>query len=638
MADGGWKDVDRKGQPSKKDGNTIKNIEKALRNEGKLHYIRLERIVRDCEQQFDVSTATLDTMKSIINNKKGVSLISLDGTEKIDKLKHFTTKITDGFIASSQTSLTNATKYAVLFKVMTKGESFCELKNDNETFSIISKWNIRMIKHQLSDDETDVKLAFNVLMLNPYLMNREEHAKLMDEEIKEFVKHKVAADPAYVNKIGAGFYKWIKSTDTKTVEIGVRKLMAAHTDPLSGETVIVETLVPTISVEASKYKVMKDIIKAKVWDERQFGKFIDENPTTTSKHIQDLYRHNGFFRRCAYVRVNWLPENVFTHAWDNVPGFSNTLLKKTTLDSNNNTVPLIRSIHKIRSSTGMYFMITTKELLEEAQQFVLKLANEINASGRFLNNQEKSFNPENNPIAVIQKRNSVAGSEISDTTKDQKVNKIAIDVNDLAYNKDNRTVQASRTKEQTISTKDSCKNKVKVDKGTPTDKTKIKKTYAEIAKSIGNKEAGSSIENVMIEVSKDKSCKNKNNNESIDSSLDIEEQIVAINSGNVASPKEFTIMRLIAEFNKLKEKQEKEINDIKKNQLLMEQHYEKRKNKDREKLKQLQAENALLRQQIQMKSDNTVAELHPESPMPVHCSKKLKDLVYAKTSRIPFLV
>ena len=89
---------------------------------------------------------------------------------------------------------------------------------------------------------------------------------------------------------------------------------------------------------------------------------------------------------------------------------------KQTKNADGQKVPLFRSINKIKSNGGMYFLVTTKVLLQEAEEFALELFTKANETPE-LRNDESLDNPNKFGITVTQKNNHEAGSEISDITK-----------------------------------------------------------------------------------------------------------------------------------------------------------------------------------------------------------------------------
>jgi hypothetical protein len=189
------------------------------------------------------------------------------------------------------------------------------------------------------------------------------------------------------------------------------------------ETVQVESMVLTINVEGRFIGQMKDLIKSIKWDESIFGILIDENPAKRNDHIMTMYKHNNLCMKSAYVKLEWMPETLLNCKLPILAplGFSKSLLKKQVKDSDGKTVNLIRSINKIRGSSGMYFLITTKELLETAETTVTEIVEKINKSTLRLG--DNSF-PDNMETTVYIKSSSKAGSEISEFSRVDKTPKI----------------------------------------------------------------------------------------------------------------------------------------------------------------------------------------------------------------------
>ena len=240
---------------------------------------------------------------------------------------------------------------------------------------------------------------------------------MIDNRIKEYVATEVKTNVALQNKLGTAFCKWIKNTQERTVEIGMRKIFGDYENKVK-ETIEVDSVVLTISVEARFFIAMKEIIKSITWDERKFGIFLDENPSKNNDNLNIMYDHNYLWSESAYVKITWLPEHILKLK---VPHFAprnieNILLMKQTKNADGQKVPLFRSINKIKSNGGMYFLVTTKVLLQEAEEFASELFTKANETPE-LRNDESLDNPNKFSITLTQKNNHEAGSEISDITK-----------------------------------------------------------------------------------------------------------------------------------------------------------------------------------------------------------------------------
>ena len=84
---------------------------------------------------------------------------------------------------------------------------------------------------------------------------------MIDNRIKEYVATEVKTNVALQNKLGTAFCKWIKNTQERTVEIGMRKIFGDYENKVK-ETIEVDSVVLTISVEARFLIAMKEIIKS----------------------------------------------------------------------------------------------------------------------------------------------------------------------------------------------------------------------------------------------------------------------------------------------------------------------------------------------------------------------------------------
>jgi hypothetical protein len=419
MADGDWKNVDRRGKSNRFDEDSWKKQEKSLRDEGKLIIFRLEKIIKH-EDTLNLAAVT-EAIKSTINNSSSTTLLSLDGQNEIHSLNKFTSKEqAEKFFKVTKTEQTQVHKFTVLFKVKTEEESFSQIKNN--AFNTITEGKWMMRKHLLSPDQTDIRLAFNIFLVNPYLVNREEQGNMMDDTIKDYAKNMIDSDPKAANKFGSAFCKWIKQTKERTIEIGIRKFSADYEDS-KNETIEVNSMVLTVNVEGRFLPQLKDLIKMIKWDENIFGVFIEENPSKRNENIMMMYKHNNLCTKSAYVKITWMPEKLLAVKIPRLAptGFTNALLKKKVKDANEKTVNLFRSINKIREKSGMYFLITTKELLETAQETVTEMMEKINKST--LRRNDESF-PDELEVVVTVKSSSKAGSEISEFSKANKVPKI----------------------------------------------------------------------------------------------------------------------------------------------------------------------------------------------------------------------
>jgi hypothetical protein len=416
MAEEEWKSVSRRDKRAEDDYVDENKFENKLRNEGKLLIIRLEKVVRESDNAtFNLSAAIQDAMKAMVNHNPNVKLLSLDGIVEMESLHGFSSKSeASNFFNVVKISQTNGIRYSALFKVTSNGTRFSELKHSEATLAAASKWNWIIRHHKLSNDQPDVRLAFNVFMINPHLVDKEFYAANMDSAIKQYAIEKIKKDTEFANRMKAGFCKWISNTTDKTIEVGVRKIATTWVNKAK-KTIDISSVVLTISVEGRFLAQIKDIIKEMKWDVNKYGVLTNENPGEVHKHIELMYEHNDLCEESAYVKVTWLPDSVLPLKLPKTAplGLDNAILNKTIANAQGKEIPLIRSINKIKSESGMYFLITTKELLDVAEKFITDIMTKVNKTTKIREDTSLS-NPEKHQITVVEKNSSTARSEVSE--------------------------------------------------------------------------------------------------------------------------------------------------------------------------------------------------------------------------------
>ena len=109
MAESGWKTADGKGKLTAMEIIEKKKEEKRLRSEGKINYIRFERMIKTNET-FDLATAAEDVITEIVNKNNDVKLLPIKNEGKeLDYLEKFTsTKQAEKYFNPIKVELKNA--------------------------------------------------------------------------------------------------------------------------------------------------------------------------------------------------------------------------------------------------------------------------------------------------------------------------------------------------------------------------------------------------------------------------------------------------------------------------------------------------------------------------------------------------
>ena len=188
MADGAFKTVGSRGKVVNEEDVQIKKEEKRLRDEGKLTFIRLERNVKENET-FDFTAAATMAIEAAVNNLDDTVLVSIDGKTEMKQFRGFSNNAhAEKYFNPIKASLKSSTRFALVIKIRTETSNFFDIKNTAEMMEVLNKWNWTMRRHDLSPGQPDVRLVFNIFKVNPYLIGKNEHTKLIDKEVKSYAK------------------------------------------------------------------------------------------------------------------------------------------------------------------------------------------------------------------------------------------------------------------------------------------------------------------------------------------------------------------------------------------------------------------------------------------------------------------
>ena len=445
MADPGFVTVGKKGKGKPKEDDEDKNEEKRLRDEGKIMVLRFERAKKD-DQYYDHSGTADAIIKSIVNGNEDVILCAKDGSESVDDVdKIKSDRQWAKYYEMNIVNLAKTRRYAFTIKIRTDNTRYHDIKYKTETFNLLKKENFIIHNHKLSEKQHDVRLAFNVLFINPYLVNKDVYGKMIDAGVKKYVKD---SNGEKLGKLGVAFVEHVKYTKENLVEISTRLLKANYDSKKTNQVEFVESVVLTVNVEYRWMKQIKDIIKALAWDVKKYGKFFEENPSKTDNLIYQMCEHNELCNESAYVKVQWLPKEIISHVMrfpdrsKDTGGASMTFEKYAlTIEKKNEkgefvkndkgeVQTLIRSINTVKEQLGMHFFVTTKKDLEKATKNVTYWIEKLSKAFNF---KEDAWNvtmqnPEQYTTMVVQKASSKAESEISAISNGEQ--KVQIDEDD----------------------------------------------------------------------------------------------------------------------------------------------------------------------------------------------------------------
>ena len=421
MADPGFVVIGKKGKGKPKDDDEGKTEEKRLRDEGKIMILRFERVTRE-DEQYNYSDAADTIIKSIVNNHEDVTLCAKDGSESVENVDEIkSNERWSKYYEMMSVKLAKVTRLAFTIKIRADITKYHDMKQNEETFKLLKQEKWKLQKHKLTETEVDTRLAFNVLKINPFLVNKDNYGSMITSAIKQYAKDK-ESDRTVQSKLGVDFTKWVKYTNETLVEIGTRTLYADYDSKITGDVQIVNSIVLTISVEARWLSAIKYIIKAIKWDINKYGMIVEENPAKTNNLIMTMCEHNQLWENSAYVKLQWMPAelmkaatNFGTNEKPNNVTVEEKFLQAETVDENGKKSKIFRSVNAINEQLGMYFLITTKEDLDTATAHATSIVNSLNES---VNLREDKWNrtiknPERYSIMVVQKASSKAGYKSS---------------------------------------------------------------------------------------------------------------------------------------------------------------------------------------------------------------------------------
>ena len=386
-------------------GSTSTFDEKRTSDE-KVIMIRLERLRNDDDDDDDddddreEAQAFSDVLCAILHRNDKVKLISIDETEETKSLDRFSDGETwKKYLYGLEVPMSSkGNRDVFVFKLKTT-MTFREVKYMKSTMKALTKWNISMNHHRLNFRHGDAHLIFNLFMIHPLFVNKTILARQIHTILKKYVHNATMNEKV---NLGLDFCLWLQCTKDAVVEIGLRNWRANGIDG------VVSTEVLTMRVDGQYIHPMKELVHRIRWNERLVGTMIEENPTlnNTSWRIKLVHRHNQHICDTAYVHVSGMPERMWHIRLpdDTEHTIQESLFHATTIANVDGTTEqqLFRSIHKITESTGLYYLITTKDLLHEAETFAMELMAKVNMTKEF-KDDSSLVNPEKHGIVVGRK-------------------------------------------------------------------------------------------------------------------------------------------------------------------------------------------------------------------------------------------
>ncbi len=354
--------------------------------------VRLERLFyNDGEDEDDdiraiYKNAIREVVNAILDHDDEIKLLPIDETGY--KYKKF--KLASGkrrsFVFKLQTSLT-----------------FGDLKNVESIRAALTKWKCSMYHHRLNVDYgADARLMFNLFEVHPFHVNKIVLETKIDQTIKTYVNEK--ASETDKETWGSTFCKWIKDTNDTVVEIGVRN-WTIDQKGADQARLRFPVKVLTMRVEGRFVAQIRNVVRVIDWKRKMLGILVDEFSEYYPPEFLEkvAYSHHQLIQESAYIHLSWMPEGMWNiRLPDDQKKTVEELLFDATITVGGIKKGLFRSINKIKESNGLYYLITTKTLLRDAETFAMQLMEKVNATKEF--KEDKSLdNPEGHCIIIGRK-------------------------------------------------------------------------------------------------------------------------------------------------------------------------------------------------------------------------------------------
>jgi hypothetical protein len=383
----------------------------------KVIIFRLERVLlknndRKDNDKLDYSSvvAVDDVFRAILHHHKNLGiLLSIDETEEMKPCDAFSDQvpvlvIRPNYVKCWDVEISTGNRYrkVVVFKLKTS-LTFREVKYTDTVMAALTKWKWSMNHHRLCVDQGNTHLIYNLFHIHPSYVNKTILARNIHNVLKQYIKQHLSLRER--DEIGIDVCAWILSTKDAVVEVGVRKWNAEYTNG-TGKRIEVNTEVLTIRVERQYVPTIKNLINRIAWNEKEMGLLVEENPELNNlwRRIMLVYMQNKLCSETAYVHLSWMPSRMWKVR---LPDHDNATIKDILLGATVELVDgtkaqLFRSINLIKESTGLYYLITTKELLHKAETFATDLMKKVNRTKEY-KDDDTLVNPEKYSIRVGRK-------------------------------------------------------------------------------------------------------------------------------------------------------------------------------------------------------------------------------------------
>jgi hypothetical protein len=405
-----------------KGGKTIK-VKNETEGEG-IIVIRLEHI-EYCEVvgegTYNSTRAIEEAIKSIVNNDEGNVLAAFDGKSYISKMTYFPNEtMYKRFVKTIEVSSNDkrSIRYSAVFKIRTTTE-FYELVTTEQVKKITEEYKCKLFNHKLGTEQVEAKLIYNVFNVNPYFTSKTEFETDINTKIKKFVTKEASQEVR--NKLTNKFCSYVKNTENNIVEIG-KRYWRSEFEGDDDDVHEVECVVFTIKCGGDYFVPIKETIKSIQWEDDKFGKFKVENPknNSTKDMIVTAYEHNSFCNTGAYVKLSDLPTESFQIKIDSdksIKTLEQHIMEKKTKDNNK----MFKSINRMNKQQGTFYLVTTEEMLDEAEYFIQGLINIVNYTKEHTDNLTK-IEHTNRFVSIIKRKSddaSQTGSVASEFGKQE---------------------------------------------------------------------------------------------------------------------------------------------------------------------------------------------------------------------------
>lgn len=414
----GYTTVGKSGKPTSNKSNN--GVNKIISKEEDIVLIRVEHIESANEygeSSYNIAAATDGIIKSIINGNDKIKLLSIDKTKQINSMETFgSTKVLNQYVKTAEAEAVNkrSVRFTALFMLRTNVE-FSDIVKMTTVKKALNEWKWIMYNHHLSFDHVEAKLVFNIFKMNPYCANKAEVEKTINNKIRNFIKDDASTDMK--NKLSDQFCKWAIHGKDNIVEIGKRLWKSDFIDETNDEERTVQSEILVIRCCGHLSPKIKDVIKAIKWEEREFGIFIEENPTLndSSQMIQLAHMHNHLCKLGAYVKVTQLPKKSLDIKLREYKDKTVTqVILEQKIPGTRTGEFLFGSINCINEKKGTYYITTTIEQLEYAEITFLDITGEFNDSNEHKENMKSIVDDPIIGVGITQRdAPSVTGSQVS---------------------------------------------------------------------------------------------------------------------------------------------------------------------------------------------------------------------------------